>query len=85
MQGNSRDASAQDEASGAGPCEAEAQVREALERSCYQGVRNVTCRCLHGAIMLEGRVSSFYLKQLAQAAAMRIRGLPRLRNQVEVI
>jgi hypothetical protein len=39
---------------------------------------------LEGGIALQGTASSYYYKQLAQHSAMRIFGLPIVRNEIEV-
>jgi hypothetical protein len=44
----------------------------------------VYCRCRRGCLRLEGRLPSWYLKQLAQEAMKGIPGVQRLSNRIEV-
>jgi osmotically-inducible protein OsmY len=41
--------------------------------------------CENGAIVLSGRLPSFYLKQIAQTIAASVDGVRRLENRVEVV
>jgi osmotically-inducible protein OsmY len=39
----------------------------------------------NGVLRLRGRVPSYYLKQLAQAAAANMEGVKRIENHIEVV
>lgn len=62
--------------------EAEASAR--LLRSSYGELRRVTGDFHEGILTLRGRVSSFYLKQIAQSLVQRLEGVERIVNRVEV-
>ena len=61
------------------------RVSEALDRCGYGQLRRVrvTARPT-GRVRLEGLVSSFYLKQVAQTAALSVRGVIRVHNDLQV-
>lgn len=61
------------------------RVSEALDRCGYGQLRRVrvTVRPT-GRVQLEGRVSSFYLKQVAQTAALSVPGVMRVNNDLQV-
>jgi hypothetical protein len=64
----------------------EADVEAQLRQSCYPAVRRVTCRLHDGVLTLRGRVSSYYLKQIAQTLAHdRLRGAARVHNALDVV
>ena len=48
------------------------------------GTSQLCVSASRGVVTLRGRVSSYYQKQLAQTAAMRVAGVEQLENQVEV-
>lgn len=64
------------------------QIREAaqgrLGSSPYAPLRGVTCDFREGVLTLRGRVSSFYLKQLAQTLVAKVPGVEMVVNNVEV-
>jgi len=47
--------------------------------------REVTCRFQDGMLTLEGRVGSFYLKQILQTKLRDIPGVTRIDNRVDVV
>jgi osmotically-inducible protein OsmY len=55
-----------------------------LKTSGYRTLHDVRCCCPEGVAILQGRVPSFYLKQLAQVLASRVSGVERVVNQVKV-
>lgn len=57
-------------------------VRCRLRASPYLALRRVRCEQHDGQMVLSGRVPTYYLKQLAQAIAMR---QPLIRNVVNLI
>lgn len=63
----------------------ETAVRAELKRSVYGDIRQVTCQLSHGVLKLQGHVSSFYHKQIAQTVAMHVlAGAASLQNELEV-
>jgi hypothetical protein len=61
------------------------QAQARLGRSAYPIVRNVVCSYDNGTLVLTGRVSSYYLKQIAQTVIQTIDGVDRIMNELEVI
>ena len=61
-----------------------ASVQRQLRNSGYSELHQLRCSVDEGAIKLTGRVSSYYLKQLAQAAIARVDEVPRIVNSVVV-
>jgi len=58
---------------------------QALRQSSHPGLRNLTIQEADGIIIIMGRVTSYYLKQLAQETVMPVRGDCTLLNRVTVI
>ena len=58
---------------------------EILSNSQYTPLRQLNCRVTEGVVEITGTVSTFYLKQLAQAAMLRIREAGGVQNLVEVV
>jgi osmotically-inducible protein OsmY len=61
------------------------RAAEALKQSAHPALRQLDVQETESAIVLTGRVSSYYLKQLAQEAVMPVRGERQLVNQVTVV
>jgi len=59
-------------------------ARQALQASPYRPVRSVRCRIEQDRLRLDGRLGSFFHKQLAQEAVARIPGVAGVVNAVEV-
>ena len=55
-----------------------------LRESAYQPIRGLTCGYSDGVLVVEGRVASYFLKQLAQAALRDVDGVSRVDNRIEV-
>jgi hypothetical protein len=47
--------------------------------------REITCSCEDGVLTLEGRVPSFYLKQVLQTMLFGVGGVDRIDNRVDVV
>jgi BON domain len=62
----------------------QAAVAEALASSQYAALRRLDCRVTDGVVEISGIVSSYYLKQLAQAAVLQLHQARSVRNLVEV-
>lgn len=58
---------------------------QALRKSSHPALRRLSVEETEETIILSGRVSSYYLKQLAQETIMPHRGILELVNQVQVI
>jgi osmotically-inducible protein OsmY len=67
-----------------GGCLAE-RVERALHATGYPHLRNAEVSVCGRFVVLRGRVTSYYEKQLAQAAAMDVVGSMEVRNDLEVI
>ena len=63
----------------------ETLVRSDLRQAPYNELGRVTCTLREGVLTLHGRVSSYYLKQIAQRIVLdRVEGRTTLINQLEV-
>lgn len=62
----------------------ERKAKAALRASPYFPLRGLRCRCDGDVIVLEGRVSSYYHKQLAQETVAHLEGMPMVVNDVGV-
>lgn len=60
-------------------------ARRILQASAYHEVRALTCEHHDGALILRGRVSSWYQKQLTQESVRRLPGIDLIVNAVEVL
>jgi hypothetical protein len=60
-------------------------ARAALRRSSYCELRDVECDFSGGILTLRGRVSSYHLKQIAQASVANVPGVVEVHNRVEVV
>jgi osmotically-inducible protein OsmY len=61
------------------------RVERALRETGYGALRTVRVSVNARAVILAGRVSSYYLKQLAQAAALAVPGAHQVRNDLDVV
>jgi hypothetical protein len=61
-----------------------ASIERAVQHETDYGVRNLSVEVNGDGVLLRGWCDSFYLKQLAQHAAMRTPGGNRLTNFIEV-
>lgn len=55
-----------------------------LDGQAHPALVNVTCDLSGSKLTLEGDVPTFYLKQLAQEAAVRVQGVEKVENRIEV-
>ena len=60
------------------------QVRSALSQSPSLSPRHVQIEATDGNIRLEGTVTSFYQKQMAQELARRVDGVEKVENRLQV-
>ncbi|MEM8943854.1 MAG: BON domain-containing protein [Planctomycetota bacterium] len=56
----------------------------ALRQGSYAGLAKVTCEVSEGMAILHGKVSTFYLKQLAQELVKKVEGVEAVVNRVDV-
>ena len=59
-------------------------IEQAVQRETGRGVADLTVEVSPQGILLRGRCTTYYTKQLAQHAAMSIPGGDRLINSIEV-
>lgn len=59
-------------------------ARQALEESPYHALRYVSCQVQSKALVLRGRLETYYMKQRAQEAVMAVTGPFPVINQIEV-
>ena len=59
-------------------------ARRRLAACPYAALKNISCRTDNGALVLRGRVGSFYLKQLAQEIVRKAEGVSKIINQLKV-
>jgi osmotically-inducible protein OsmY len=65
-------------------CRVALSAQRALHNSQYLALRRVHCWCQDGRLVLEGRVPTFYLLQLAQALVCRLPGVQQVENRLQV-
>ncbi len=56
-----------------------------LGNSPYSLIRRVSCEYDQGVLFLQGRVSCYYHKQLAQEAVSKIEAVRQVVNRIEVV
>jgi hypothetical protein len=59
-------------------------LKRQLKRSPYWAVRNLVCQIDCDRIRVQGTVSSFYLKQVAQSLAAKTVGIECVRSEIVV-
>jgi len=59
-------------------------AQDHLRRSPYSAIRRVSCEHRHGTLVLRGRLTSYYLKQVAQETVVGLDGVVQVINEVEV-
>lgn len=60
------------------------QASHALRRSSHPALRQLRVEGNDGAVVISGKVTSYYLKQLAQETVLQLRGGVQLVNKVHV-
>ncbi len=60
------------------------RVRHALRRTGYSTLTRIEVSVRTGSVFLEGRVTSYHLKQLAQETVRQVFGDVAIRNELEV-
>jgi osmotically-inducible protein OsmY len=63
-----------------------AAVAEARFRAnSHTALRGISCKGEGGVLVLEGRLSAFFQKQLAQEIVANVEGVEQVMNQIEVV
>ena len=62
-----------------------ARVEQALRATGYLALRALRVSAIASVVQLEGTVSTYHLKQLAQATALSVPGVREVRNEVDVV
>ena len=62
----------------------DAAASDELRRSTYPELWHVTCEYHEGIVTLRGRVSSYYMMQIAQTIVQHVDGVERVVNRIEV-
>jgi hypothetical protein len=60
------------------------RIITALRKSGHRALATVQCEISGSLAVLRGTVSSYYLKQLAQTAALQVDGIRKIENLIEV-
>jgi osmotically-inducible protein OsmY len=60
-------------------------ARSRLRRSPHTAVRDMSCQCYQGVLLLRGQLSTFYLKQVAQETVSGLTGVTQVINEIEVV
>lgn len=66
------------------PSQTTINAQQQLKASPYRALQDVICEGRDGHLILRGRVSTFYLKQLAQELVRPIEGVRSIVNRLEV-
>ena len=61
-----------------------AALKQELGTSSYWPIRHLVCQIDRDRIRVQGTVSSFYLKQIAQTLAAKAVGIDRVRSEIDV-
>lgn len=61
------------------------EIQRQLQQSAYVALRTLRCHVQDESLVLEGRVGSYYLKQLASAVAQRVAEGCAIDNRLEVV
>ena len=60
-------------------------ARQKLRQHPNRALKKISCEFKDGVLILRGRLPSFYLKQVTQEIVVRLDGIERIDNQIEVI
>lgn len=70
----------------ASPSCAIAAIAEArFRKSSHRAIRSISCKFDQGVLVLDGRLRTFFQKQLAQEIAANIEGVVQVVNRIEVV
>ena len=73
-------------AGGAGRTDAllQSRIQHALGEAGYHHLRDLAVAVDGGEVVLSGRLPTYYLAQLALTKAMRVDGVARVRNEIQI-
>ena len=60
-------------------------AKSRLDRSNYRELREIECDSTGTTLILRGRVSSFYMKQMAQTLVHNLEGVHKIINRLDVV
>lgn len=60
------------------------QVKQALKSSNYAQLQDANISARNGRVTLQGKVSSFYIKQMAQTIVLGVDGVAAVQNDLNV-
>ena len=68
------------------PCDEQivSQVCDALAATRYPSLQNLQVYCDHGRVTLQGRLPTYFLKQIAQSAVQSVAGVRDIDNDIRV-
>ena len=61
------------------------QIELALQGTGYPALRRIEVIAVEHVVILRGRVSTYHMKQMAQAVALGVMGAGELHNELDVI
>jgi osmotically-inducible protein OsmY len=67
------------------PCVIASIAEACFQAHSHTALRGISCKCIQGVLVLEGRLASFYQTQLAQEIAANIEGVVQVINRIEVV
>jgi osmotically-inducible protein OsmY len=67
------------------PCAIETIAEACFRADSHTALRSISCKAERGVLVLEGKLSTFFQKQLAQEIAAHIEGVVQIVNQIEVV
>lgn len=65
--------------------ELSSELQQRLRAAGHQNLRQIECECRDGIVVLRGRVSSYYAKQLAQSVLLIDPTVQTIENLIEVV
>lgn len=61
------------------------RIEQALRATGYQSLRDVEIFVADGLVVLRGKLPSYYMKQVTQAAVRAVRGVRGVRDELDVV
>jgi osmotically-inducible protein OsmY len=61
------------------------EVQRGLHATGYPALRGVNVVAISTVVLLQGRVPSYHMKQVAQATVMNLPGVREIRNELDVV
>ncbi|QEG36932.1 BON domain-containing protein [Bythopirellula goksoeyrii] len=60
------------------------KVKNSIDKLGYPELKNIRCRAHQSDIHLQGHLASYYLKQVVQTIAIKVPGVHKVINDIEV-